>query len=560
MNFHTSSIPEITFPSFNEGEDWDANSSDALCLNGSSLDYDIPFAPFAKTDRLGRIADWAGPSVDSHSSSQGQGRRTFPRGGTAPKATEDEEAGWSFAADAKSMPRDKKSTGMGATKGPMPAGKWDGRQKLTGRGGHMAGKRGGGWGSRFADRMAQRKREPSVIVSSEWRIIEEIEFNRLAKLQLDPDDSIPIKTVGSTFYYDKAADKIDTRQEKLISTPSNSPVRVILPPVEEDKIMLGIARDENIQIIAPDHIAALLMAAPRTTLPWDVLIKRRGELVILDSRLDCDIDLLPVNETSPDAPPDDRASADTINSASSLARETARLALNIPSVLTKADDTLAKFDVAPQLSKDENVAVRYAKLDLGDGAVMLVRSHISSVLRGTRNDENDIPMHMAALLEYEHKGASGMDWRLKLDNQRGAVFAHEIRNHGAALARIVFKALLSAIEHIKLAYFSRVSVKDTTRHALLGVHEFEPYELANQMNLNVPNGFGVLRTLIDLCRRLPTNCDYILMRDPNKATLRLYKLPGGDTNAFDDAVDELVGATDKVHISEPSDVSDSDSA
>ncbi|PJF18300.1 Eukaryotic translation initiation factor 3 subunit D [Paramicrosporidium saccamoebae] len=542
---------ELRFPAFKEGEDWEASTNDALHLSGAPLDYDIPFAPFAKTDRLGRIADWTCPSGDVNSV-HGGSRRNYIRAGTAPKNTEEEEAGWSFAADAKNAPREKKAANIGPIKGPVAIGKWDGggKQRTVGKGNTGGGRRPGGWGPRFNDRQNQRKREPSVVVSSDWRILEEIEFSRLSKLQLDPDDAICIADVGITPVYDKSCDKISTRQEKIVTNPTSAPIRPNIPPIEDDILMRKLAAEHGATVIVSDNVASLLMAAPRTTLPWDISIKRRDNLIFFDKRIDSDVDLHPVNETAVDAPCEDRSSSDSINSSVSLAREAARLSHNLPSVLcTSESRTLGTEDNASK----GNCPTRYAKLDLGDGNVMLVRSQISSILA-----DSSMPFHLATLLEYEHKGAGGMDWRLKLDSQRGAVFAHEIRNNGAVLARIVFRALLSSMEHVKLAYLSRVSPKDATRHALLGVHDFEPYELANQMNLNVPNGFGILRAMVDLCQRLPTNCDFVLMRDPNKAVLRLYKLPGGDSNDFEAAVDELIGATSEVRLGDVSDVSDAE--
>lgn len=521
---YVSSYGSLKFPSFDGECDWNVGPGDALQPD-SSLDYDIPFAPFLKSEKLSRIADWSSPVAEGASY-----RRNFVRP-TAPRV-EEEESGWTFAtADAKSISRDKKpSSGFGAS-----AGRYQGSGRDSGRGGYgMRGggapRRTGGWGPRFGDRQAQRKRDPSILVSPEWKVLEEIEFSRLSKLQLDPDDAVHAASTGKANLYDRVNDKVSVKNEKLLHVPLSTPLRLEAPALEEDKTLLDLTAANEAAVIVSDYVASILMAAPRTVVPWDIVIKRRGKVTILDARPESNLDLLPINETAPESPLD--SSSDSLNSSAALAREAARIKHHLSSFLSKS-------------GSEASCSLRYSTLDLGDGAVVNVRSQVPAVL----NEAGDA-MHLTTLLEYEHKGAASMEWKLKLDTQRGAVFAHEIRNNGALLARTVYQSLLAAVDHIKLAYVTRVSPKDPTRHTLLGLHEFEPYELASQMNLNVANGFGILRALVDIFRRLPTNCDYSLMRDPNKPMLRLYKLPGGEVNELDETIDDLVTATNEIHISE----------
>jgi len=67
-------------------------------------------------------------------------------------------------------------------------------QRLGGRGGARGGQQGGRWGSGFRGRRfgwkdydkPQRIRDASVQVKPEWKLLEEIEFNRLSKLSMKP--------------------------------------------------------------------------------------------------------------------------------------------------------------------------------------------------------------------------------------------------------------------------------------------------------------------------------------------------------------------------------------
>ena len=86
-----------------------------------------------------------------------------------------------------------------------------------------------------------------------------------------------------------------------------------------------------------------------------------------------------------------------------------------------------------------------------------------------------------------------MDWRTKLDMQRGAVLASELRNNGFKLAKWTTCAILAGSDQMKFGYVSRQNVKDASRHSILGVQSFKPQEFATQMALNMDNGWGIVR-------------------------------------------------------------------
>jgi eukaryotic translation initiation factor 3 subunit D len=74
------------------------------------------------------------------------------------------------------------------------------------------------------------------------------------------------------------------------------------------------------------------------------------------------------------------------------------------------------------------------------------------------------------------------------------------------------------------SYVSRVHIRDTTKHAILGTQQFKPKEFADQINLNMDNAWGVLRCVIDTCMKLKEG-KYLILKDPNKPTLLLYDIP-----------------------------------
>lgn len=52
----------------------------------------------------------------------------------------------------------------------------------------------------------------------------------------------------------------------------------------------------------------------------------------------------------------------------------------------------------------------------------------------------------------------GVEWRQKLDVQRGAVLANELRNNACKLAKWTVQALLAGSAQIKFGYVSRAQV------------------------------------------------------------------------------------------------------
>ena len=64
---------------------------------------------------------------------------------------------------------------------------------------------------------------------------------------------------------------------------------------------------------------------------------------------------------------------------------------------------------------------------------------------------------------------------------------------------------------------------------------YKPREFAAQMNLNLNNGWAIVRTFVDMVQKAGTeDGKFILVKDPNKPTIRLYQVP---MNTFEDDED-----------------------
>jgi len=83
-------------------------------------------------------------------------------------------------------------------------------------------------------------------------------------------------------------------------------------------------------------------------------------------------------------------------------------------------------------------------------------------------------------------------------------------------------------------FVSRANPKSNDKHVILGVVGWKPRDFANQMNLSLSNGWGIVRTIADMCLKQGDG-KYVLVKDPNKSILRLYEVPAG---SFEDDAEE----------------------
>jgi translation initiation factor 3 subunit D len=181
---------------------------------------------------------------------------------------------------------------------------------------------------------------------------------------------------------------------------------------------------------------------------------------------------------------------------------------------------------------------KYRRFDLSlerdeEPLQLIVRTEVDAVMKHPTGGP-DQQLVIKALNEFDSKapGSGGaLDWRTKLVSQRGAVLATEMKNNSSKLARWTTQAILAKADGMKLGFVSRANPRSAAGHVILGVAGYKPKEFATQMNLNLGNGWGIVRTVVDRIRTLdadePADAvkKYVLIKDPNKSVLRLYSVP-----------------------------------
>ena len=134
-----------------------------------------------------------------------------------------------------------------------------------------------------------------------------------------------------------------------------------------------------------------------------------------------------------------------------------------------------------------SVGYRYRKWALSKDLVLVARCEHDAAFKDKAGQ--DAFMNIKTLNEWDPK-RSGIDWRQKLDMQRGAVLATEMKNNACKLAKWTVQSLLAGSAQLRLGYVSRVAPNNPSSHVVLGTQSFTPQELATQISLNANNSWG----------------------------------------------------------------------
>ena len=286
-----------------------------------------------------------------------------------------------------------------------------------------------------------------------------------------------------------------------------------------------------------------------------MIVTKEGNKLFLDKREGSAFDLVSVNENATEAPTDDKES---MNSALALSMEASYVNRCFTQQAVLASERVA-FSRPNPLQPQGEPAVppcvyRYRQWALGSDVNLVLRTHLDAGLQqsgstseitedfeATHGPAETQFLTLKTLLEYDSRVSNTPDWRQKLDSMKGAVLATELKNNGVKLARWTLEALLSGADQMRVGFVSRQSPKDRRRHVLLGSGLFKPQDFASQMNFDVNAGWGIVKTVVDLCLNKLEDGKYVLMKDPNKPVLRLYAVPAGALER-DDSVASVDGS------------------
>lgn len=379
-------------------------------------------------------------------------------------------------------------------------------------------------------------------IQPSWDLVEEIPFGKLTKLFQKVENPEDLISCGALEYYDRTYDRVTPKMAKPL-TRTKRVFRSVT--TSDDPVMRRLASEDKGKIFVTDQILTTIMCATRSVYSWDIVVTRIADKVFFDKRDQSTLSLLTVNETAPDPVLEEK---DNINGVQQLSLEATMVNQNFSQQVIRPG-ARHKFQAPNPFVLDDDpselasCAYRYRrwKLSENNDLDIIVRCELDAVMEG--RDKPQL-VSIKALNEFSGVKSAGtgppnasVDWRQRLESQRGAVFATELRNNSNKLAKWTAAALLAGADMIKLGYVSRVHPKDNQRHAILGTQPCRPQEFADQINLKLGMCWGIVRAIVELCMQKGDG-KYLLIKDPNKSHLRLYEIPD---DAFEDHYGDTTG-------------------
>ena len=546
MQFFSSSSQSL------EGLETHFNPSGWGPKNGDPLSAfeDIPYAHFDKKDKTSRAADFA-QQIQRTPFKFRNDNNMNPEFGYRHDSVED--SSFQLVDTSKTQTKKYSSTkktwgqqaGRGGAGGRGGRGTQGGRGggrgtgvALTGGTGATAGGRGsrgkatgrGGRGGRGQMRRHDRKfdRQPSLTVLGDWEVVEEFDLPQLLKLQTNPPVVEDLVWAGHLDMYDESWDKVNSKNAKLLRKAENKIFYYVT--TSEDPVLEKFAVEGTGNVFATDAILSHLMTAHRSVYSWDIVIQKLDGNIYMDKRENSTFDLLTVSETSQD-PPVANDDIEEYNHPDKLSIEATTINQNFSQQILRDDESCRKsyqpnpfFDPVQEGESNPgdlpSVAYRYRKFTLGN-----IKIVARCELHGwAQKQREELLFTSYALNEWDSRYAGGIDWKRKIDTQRGAVLATELKNNSCKLAKWTAQSILSGADIMKVGYVSRLSKANAHEHTILATQVFKPKELSQQINLNMFNMWGIVKMIAEL---VMTQADgkYVLMKDPNKATIRLYSVP-----------------------------------
>jgi translation initiation factor 3 subunit D len=382
--------------------------------------------------------------------------------------------------------------------------------------------------------------KPSVDIQPDWTMLEQIPFANFTKLSFSvADQPEDLLSSGAVEFYNRAFDRVNPKAARRLERfKSRNFFKVT---TTDDPVIRRFAEEDKATVFATDAILAALMCAPRSIQSWDIVIQRVGNKLFFDKRDGSQVDLLTVNETAQEQLPENK---DDINSAHSLAVEATYINQNFSQLVLHRDAEKVTFDEPdPFASEGEEAApvgYRYRRWKLDNEISLVARCEVHAANADPTGGRQFLTLN--ALNEFDSK-ITGVDWRQKLETQRGAVLATELKNNANKLARWTAQALLAGADMMKLGYVSRVQPRDHYNHSVLTVMGYKPKDFAAQINLNTANMWGIVKSIVDICMKFEEG-KYVLVKDPAKPQVRIYAVP---SDAFEnDYVEEPLPEEEQV--------------
>lgn len=128
---------------------------------------------------------------------------------------------------------------------------------------------------------------------------------------------------------------------------------------------------------------------------------------------------------------------------------------------------------------------------LGDGIEVVARTQLHGVQRKGKT-QRLLAIH--SVHEWDPKGMGNKTgWAKTVDNKKGGIFLHEMKNNTFKIAKWAAQCILSGADVLKIGFVSRKTPRTNASHVILGAMDFPPTEVVNNLELKPTNMFGILK-------------------------------------------------------------------
>lgn len=534
LHIDLSQLPSIENP-------WGPSDStpESLQFNG------VPYAPFIKSDKLGKIADWQSTKEEEQvplKNNNLQKKRDLYHayGASAAKlfGAETEEKGFSLVESTTSSSSNKQTVLNGHRKrhfqnqtgkkqnnngpisqvqtskkkvGTTPPTKKQPITKNAAKWGNVKK-----WGNNKWNKEETKSKESSIVIEEDWISVADIEFNKLTKLNLDVPKPETISLDGTIHQYlKKYENTIPTDLEYVLQTQ-------YMQTTSDDPLMKDYAKSGTAKVFITDAIIAQLMCTPRSSASWDVIVTKKNGKIFFDKRENTFT--LPVNENSNLA----EVKESDINHPSKLELEDIETSnAFIKGSLARNSVKLSERSPISQSSAIPK-GYKYVKFDLPNGSStnddsqdsipIIVRVGLDAY---TYTASSNVALH--TLLQFESN-----DWRTRFNGgAQGNIFVDEVKKNNNKLSQWATECVLGGVNQMKLGFVTRADPKSNSSHLVVGTMTSNIDILCQQLKLSINNGWGIVKSFIDIIEHEGGEEDYrfVIFKTPNSQKVIIYKVP-----------------------------------
>jgi len=497
---------------------------------------DLPYQPFRKADTIGKVSDWTGATygesrrVRMYQSSHGQNLGIFNNAFV--HVNEDDDQNFKLVDNAP-----VKQTNF--------RGRYNNRYQQNQR---------GGWGNnnfnkhsnqQFQQRRNDKRfrnrnryynnnrpihvnRESSVLIDSNWSAVDTVDFLSLSKLKTTQvSKGKDLLNCGAVYPYNKKYDACSMRQKVKLRQAPRTDFNFVTTSEDSTLKKLG-GQNRELNVFGTEEIISQIMCCTRSNLPWDIVAHKIGGKILFD--LDenrqnfSSVDMATVSETSNEPIQDE--TWDEVNKIKNLMEEA-----------TNINNCFAQQIIAPGKPKEgekpypfepnnennngapreipKSRMYRYRQFDIGNSIKLLVRTKVDAL------GNNGEYMTCQSLNEWNSSHCNGVDWSRNMD-RAATVLATEVKNNSFKMSKWITNALLAGANTMKLGFVTREHIKKNNSHLIVSIMTQKPQDFATIARLDIDNGWGILKFIIEKLREQKVDGKYYIVKNPNAKEITIY--------------------------------------